>query len=89
LFETDHFGVAAVDLDKIRTSFLGFSAKPNTRREIDCRLHDTMESERMWGVTPPISVSFPTESEKKLNEALFQELRRQGTFESAAETQKR
>jgi poly(A) polymerase len=48
-----------------------------------------MDSERMWGVTPPISVSFPTESEKKLNEALFQELRRQGTFESAAETQKR
>jgi poly(A) polymerase len=48
-----------------------------------------MASERMWGVTPPISDSFPTEAEKQYNEALHQELRRQGTFESAAETQKR
>lgn len=48
-----------------------------------------MSSGQMWGVTPPISTAFPTEVEKHYNEALLQELRRQGTFESATETQKR
>lgn len=48
-----------------------------------------MDSERTYGLTPPISTSFPTESEKQSNEELIKELHRQGTFESAAETQKR
>jgi poly(A) polymerase len=46
-------------------------------------------SERIYGVTPPISTALPTEQEKRQNNALHQELRAQGTFESAAETEKR
>lgn len=44
---------------------------------------------RAYGVTPPISTALPTEAEKRLNDALHQELRAQGTFESRAETEKR
>lgn len=46
-------------------------------------------SERIYGVTPPISTALPTEEEKRLNNELHQELRAQGTFESPAETEKR
>lgn len=46
-------------------------------------------TERVYGVTPPISTALPTEEEKRLNNALHQELRAQGTFESPAETEKR
>lgn len=46
-------------------------------------------SERIYGVTPPISTALPTEEEKRLNETLHRELRAQGTFETAAETAKR
>ncbi|KAL2271541.1 hypothetical protein VTJ83DRAFT_912 [Remersonia thermophila] len=46
-------------------------------------------AERIYGITPPISTALPTEQEKQLNQALHQELRAQGTFESAAETEKR
>ncbi|KAK4123536.1 Poly(A) polymerase [Parathielavia appendiculata] len=45
--------------------------------------------ERVYGITPPISTALPTEQEKRLNNALHQELRAQGTFESPAETEKR
>ncbi|KAL2017128.1 hypothetical protein VTK56DRAFT_2550 [Thermocarpiscus australiensis] len=46
-------------------------------------------SERIYGVTPPISTALPTEEEKRQHEALHKELRAQGTFESPAETEKR
>jgi poly(A) polymerase len=46
-------------------------------------------SERVLGVTPPISTNLPTEAEHKYNEALFKELKAQGTFESPAEREKR
>jgi hypothetical protein len=48
-----------------------------------------VESDRMYGLTPPITTALPTEEEKKYNETLIQELHSQGSFESAAETQKR
>ncbi|KAJ2984204.1 hypothetical protein NQ176_g142 [Zarea fungicola] len=48
-----------------------------------------MSSEQVFGVTPPISVSLPTESEKRVSESLIEELRRQKTFESPSDTQKR
>ena len=46
-------------------------------------------SDRVYGVTPPISTALPTEPEKRLNQALHLELRAQGTFETPAETEKR
>lgn len=46
-------------------------------------------AERVFGVTPPISTNLPTEDEKRSNELLAKELRAQGTFESASETEKR
>lgn len=49
----------------------------------------TMAADMQWGVTPPISLSLPNESEKRSNDALFAELRAQNTYEHAAETQKR
>ncbi|KAH6604086.1 hypothetical protein Trco_007532 [Trichoderma cornu-damae] len=48
-----------------------------------------MASEQVFGVTPPISVNLPTEAEKRASDALIEELRRQKTFESPAETDKR
>lgn len=42
-----------------------------------------------WGVTPPISEAGPTAAENALNDLLIEELKRQGSFESKAETEKR
>ena len=49
----------------------------------------SMASEKQYGTTPPISVTLPTEGEKQSTESLFRELKAQGTFEHATETQKR
>lgn len=48
-----------------------------------------MASEQVYGVTPPISTNLPTEAEKRASDALIEELRRQKTFESPLETDKR
>lgn len=48
-----------------------------------------MPSDQPLGVTPPLSVNLPTEAEKRVSDALLEELKRQKTFESPAETQKR
>ncbi|ORY69909.1 Poly(A) polymerase pla1 [Pseudomassariella vexata] len=46
-------------------------------------------SGRQWGTTPPISTALPTQVEVEASDALFEELKRQGTFESKLETDKR
>ncbi|KAI9167322.1 Poly(A) polymerase pla1 [Paramyrothecium foliicola] len=48
-----------------------------------------MTSEQVYGVTPPISLLLPTEAEKRASDALIEELKRQKTFESPSDTQKR
>ncbi|KAG5928931.1 hypothetical protein E4U42_007636 [Claviceps africana] len=48
-----------------------------------------MSSDQVFGVTPPISMGLPTETEKRASDALIEELRRQKTFESPSDTQKR
>lgn len=48
-----------------------------------------MAGDQAFGVTPPISVILPTESEKRASDALIQELRNQKTFESPSDTDKR
>ncbi|TDZ28612.1 Poly(A) polymerase pla1 [Colletotrichum trifolii] len=45
--------------------------------------------ERAYGMTPPISTALPTEGENQMTQALIEELRKQNTFESPAETAKR
>ncbi|OTB04930.1 hypothetical protein M426DRAFT_144660 [Hypoxylon sp. CI-4A] len=47
------------------------------------------KSEQTWGITPPISTTLPTAGETHSTHLLLEELRRQNTFESAAETKKR
>ena len=42
-----------------------------------------------WGLTPPLSVKPPTDSELKSNDALIEELKRQNNYESSEETEKR
>ncbi|GMG52135.1 unnamed protein product [Ambrosiozyma monospora] len=42
-----------------------------------------------YGVTPPISTVGPTAKENSLNDAMIEELRKQGSFESDAATEKR
>ncbi len=44
---------------------------------------------RQWGVTPPISLSLPTDAELATNDALIAELKRQNNFEGTEETEKR
>jgi len=44
---------------------------------------------KQLGVTPPISSSFPTDTEVAANNALTEELKRQNNFESAEETERR
>jgi len=46
-------------------------------------------TERVYGVTPPISTNLPTENEKRMHHLLHEELRAQGTFETPAETEER
>ncbi|KAG6015904.1 hypothetical protein E4U54_002744 [Claviceps lovelessii] len=48
-----------------------------------------MSSNQVFGVTPPISIGLPTEAEKRASDGLIEELRRQKTFESPSDTQKR
>ncbi|SCU97746.1 LAMI_0F11210g1_1 [Lachancea mirantina] len=48
-----------------------------------------MSGQKTLGVTGPISAAGPTAAENKLNDALVQELKREGSFETEAETQKR
>ncbi len=44
---------------------------------------------RQWGVTPPISLSLPTDTELLANDALIAELKRQNNFEGSDETERR
>ncbi|CAK7245624.1 MAG: polynucleotide adenylyltransferase [Sporothrix thermara] len=48
-----------------------------------------MSFEKQYGVTPPLSTEMPTEEQRRATDALLEELRQQGTFESTADTQKR
>ena len=45
--------------------------------------------ERTWGITPPISIALPTPAETQASNELLEQLKREGTFESAEETAKR
>ncbi|KAI0014189.1 Poly(A) polymerase [Xylariaceae sp. FL0662B] len=45
--------------------------------------------DKTWGITPPISVALPTAAETRLTDVLFDELKRQNTFETQPETDKR
>jgi poly(A) polymerase len=44
---------------------------------------------RQWGVTPPISLSLPSDAEIDTNDALVAELKQQNNFETSDETEKR
>lgn len=48
-----------------------------------------MAADQQFGLTPALSVELPSEAQKRDSEALLEELRRQGTFETTAETQRR
>lgn len=49
----------------------------------------SQEPQQHLGVTPPITLAFPTEHELKLTEDLLQTLKDYGLFESEQEAQKR
>ena len=46
-------------------------------------------AERRKGTTTPISRAFPTDADLKATEDLIEELKSQGNFEPATETEKR
>lgn len=46
-------------------------------------------NERTFGITPPLSTALPTAADTRSTNALLEELKRQGTFETAEETAKR
>lgn len=46
-------------------------------------------SQRQWGVTPPISLTLPSDTERAANDALIAELKRQNNFEGSDETDRR
>ncbi|SCU94805.1 LADA_0G11430g1_1 [Lachancea dasiensis] len=48
-----------------------------------------MNQQRVYGVTGPISTAGPTAAENRLNDSLIQELKKEKSFESDADTQKR
>ncbi|KAL2680741.1 hypothetical protein Neosp_008344 [[Neocosmospora] mangrovei] len=48
-----------------------------------------MTTDQAYGVTPPISSQLPTDAELRATDALLEELKRQKTFESQADTAKR
>ena len=49
----------------------------------------TASQTRQWGVTPPISLNLPNDTEIASNDALISELKQQNNFESSEETEKR
>jgi poly(A) polymerase len=49
----------------------------------------TDDQQKHWGVTGSISFARPTEEEVRANHDLIEELKTQGSFETAEETQKR
>ncbi|ORY82692.1 hypothetical protein BCR37DRAFT_379720 [Protomyces lactucae-debilis] len=44
------------------------------------------QQQQQYGTTPPISMAGPTDAETAINNEMIQELKRQGTFESQAES---
>lgn len=48
-----------------------------------------MPNDQVYGVTPPLTMNLPTEAENRASDALLEELRRQKTFESQSDTDKR
>lgn len=46
-------------------------------------------TDKTWGITPPISTTLPTPGETQASNTLFDELKRQGTYETKQETDKR
>lgn len=48
-----------------------------------------MSFQKVYGITGPVSVAGPTAAESKLNDQLVQELKRENSFETEDETQKR
>jgi poly(A) polymerase len=48
-----------------------------------------MAAIQQWGVTPPVSMTFPTEADIAINDALVEELKTQNNFERPEETKKR
>lgn len=48
-----------------------------------------MAAQKQWGLTPPITLALPTESEKQLTDSLVEELKAQKTFESPEATERR
>ena len=44
---------------------------------------------KKYGVTPPVSLNFPTEAEIAANDELIEELKRQNNFELLEETERR
>ena len=48
-----------------------------------------MAQTKKYGVTPPVSQSFPTEAELTANDALIAELKNQNNFEGLEETERR
>jgi poly(A) polymerase Pap1 len=49
----------------------------------------TEDQQKHWGVTGSISFARPTEEEVRANHDLIEELKTQGSFETAEDTQKR
>lgn len=48
-----------------------------------------MSSDQMYGVTPPMKQDLPTDAELHATGLLIEQLKRENTFESPAETEKR
>ena len=69
-----------------------FLLRHSTPRCCQCyRLTIIMASDgaKPLGVTAPLSTALPTEAENQASNALIEELKRQGNYESTAETNKR
>lgn len=47
------------------------------------------EAQRQWGLSPPISLSPPTQKDLALNQSLLDHLQSQNNFEPTEDTQKR
>lgn len=64
----------------------GFKKLPNYKYPY---FSQTMSHQKVYGVTGPISTAGPTAAENQLNDALIQELKKEGSFETEQETANR
>jgi poly(A) polymerase len=79
---------AAVNLQAGQSHFLHFASPYHHLHHYSSTIM-AQEGQRQWGLSPPISLSPPTQKDLALNQSLLDHLQSENNFEPTEDTQKR